>query len=132
MGAKMKIERELLTFLLKIKVQHNEIQKLLGVSKATLYKYLQKHPITEDEFNAINTDRDNLVGYFWQYIINNRVNYQQNANFRLPENNVQKQKVSQMNRIEKKSSSVKSVKEKTGLDELDIYMDKLQKDIVDG
>lgn len=106
----MKIERELLIFLSKISVPKNKICELLRVSRTSLFEYLKEYPITEDEFNSINTDRDNLVGYFWQYIINNRVNQQQNTNFRLPENSVQKKKASQMENVKQKSSSVKLVK----------------------
>lgn len=89
----MKIERELLIFLSKISVPKNKICELLRVSRTSLFEYLKEYPITEDEFNAINTDRDNLVGYFWQYIINNRVNQPQNTVFRQPENKVTQNKI---------------------------------------
>lgn len=89
----MKIERELLTFLLKIKMHHGKILELLGISKSSLYGYLKEYPITENELNSINTDSDNLVAYFWQYIINNRVNQPQSTVFRQPENNIAKKKI---------------------------------------
>lgn len=134
----MKIERELLIFLSKISVPKNKICELLRVSRTSLFEYLKEYPITEDEFNSINTDRDNLVGYFWQYIINNRVNHQQNTNFRLPENNIQKQKASQVNKVTQKSSSIKPVKKddelnerKNHFDELEAYQNRLRENIVD-
>ena len=83
-----RIRRELLVFLYKIDMRDRNICNLLGVSRTSLYTYLKENPITEDEFNSINTDRDNLIGYFWQYIINNRVNQPQNTNFRLPEKGI--------------------------------------------
>ena len=83
-----RIRRELLVFLRKIDMRDRNICNLLGVSRTSLYTYLKENPITEDEFNSINTDRDNLIGYFWQYIINNRVNQPQNTNFRLPEKGI--------------------------------------------
>ena len=135
----MKIERELLIFLSNMSVPKIKICELLGVSRTTLFEYLKDCPITEDELNSINMNRDNLIGYFWQYIINNRVNQLQNTNFRLPEKVVQKQKASQVNKVEKKSSSVQPdkkdseiVKKENRFDELNEYMDNLQKDIVDG
>ena len=84
-----RIRREFLVFLRKIDMRDRNICNLLGVSRTSLYTYLKENPITEDEFNSINTDRDNLVGYFWQYIINNRVNQSQNTNFRQPEKNIE-------------------------------------------
>ena len=81
----MVIRRELLIFLRKIDMRDRNISELLGVSKSSLYGYLKKYPITEDELNSINTDRDNLVGYFWQYIINNRIK----NSFRLPEKDIE-------------------------------------------
>ena len=135
----MKIERELLIFLSNMSVPKIKICELLGVSRTTLFEYLKDCPITEDELNSINMNRDNLIGYFWQYIINNRVNQLQNTNFRLPEKVVQKQKASQVNKVEKKSSSVQPdkkdseiVKKENRFDELNEYMNNLQKDIVDG
>ena len=80
-----RIRRELLVFLHKIDMRDRNICNLLGVSKSFLYGYLKKYPITEDELNSINTDRDNLIGYFWQYIINNRTE----NSFRLPEKNIE-------------------------------------------
>ena len=79
-----RIRRELLVFLRKIDMRDRNICNLLGVSRTSLYTYLKENPITEDEFNSINTDRDNLIGYFWQYIINNRTE----NSFRLPEKGI--------------------------------------------
>ncbi|MBR5941285.1 MAG: hypothetical protein IKZ88_08500 [Neisseriaceae bacterium] len=125
-------------FLRKIDVRDRNICNLLGVSKSFLYGYLKNYPITEEELNAINTQRDNLVAYFWQYIINNRVNQPQNINFRLPENNVQKQRISQVNKVVQKSLFVQPdkkddeiVKDKTGFDELEEYQNRLKENIVD-
>ena len=134
----MKIERELLVFLSNLRVPKIKICELLGISRTSLFEYLKDYPITETELKSINMDRDNLVGYFWQYIINNRVNHQQNANFRLPENSVQKEKISQVNKVIQKSSSIKPVKKddehterKNHFDELDKYQNRLRENIVD-
>ena len=106
----MKIERGLLIFLSNMSVPKIKICELLGVSRTTLFEYLKDCPITEDELNSINMNRDNLIGYFWQYIINNRVNQPQNTNFRLPENKVKNKNINQAEKVKPKTIETKSSK----------------------
>ncbi|MBQ9258409.1 MAG: hypothetical protein IJ187_00970 [Neisseriaceae bacterium] len=115
----MKIERKILVFLLKIEVSKRKIAEFLGVSRTTLYEYLRNNPITQDEFNAICTDREKLIGYFWKYLIDN----DENTLFRLPENIVNQKNNIQSVKEKAKTATLKSSKKSDEIQNTDEIKD---------
>lgn len=66
----MKINRDLLTLLLVLDMRDRKISEFLGVSKTTLYNYLQKYPVSDEEKKVFLMDMSFYLGHFWQIILN--------------------------------------------------------------
>ena len=138
MKTEHKINRKFLIYLLFLGVQKQKIADLLFVSRKSLFTYLQNFPISETEFQNMDFDRESLELIAMNCFDENSENTPIQKSFRLPENNVQKQRISQVNKVDKKSLSVQPdkkddeiVKDKTGLDELEEYQNRLKENIVD-
>ena len=139
MKTELKINRKFLIFLMYLEVSKRKIADLFQISTRSLYTYLQNFPISETEFQNMDFDRESLELIAMNCFDENSENTPIQKSFRLPENNVQKQRISQVNKVDKKSLSVQPdkkdseiVKKENRFDELNEYMNNLQKDIVDG
>ena len=139
MKTEHKINRKFLIYLLFLGVQKQKIADLLFVSRKSLFTYLQNFPISETEFQNMDFDRESLELIAMNCFDENSENTPIQKSFRLPENNIQKQKASQVNKVTQKSSSIKPVKKddelnerKNHFDELEEYQNRLKENIVDG
>ena len=128
-----KIDKKILLGLLKIGVSKYKIADILGISRMSIYRYMNQANFQKEEINKVKIDWEK----FKECVIYDDNNNLQ-LHFRLPENKINKQKISQVNKVEQKSSFIKSVKkddeivkDKTGFDELEEYQNRLKENIVD-
>lgn len=138
MKTELKINRKFLIFLLSLEVSKRKIAELFGVSTRSLFTYLQSFPVSERELAALQFDRESLEEVAMNCFDENSENTPIQKSFRLPENNIQKQKASQVSKVTQKSSSIKPVKKddelierKNHFDELEKYQNRLKENIVD-
>ncbi|MBQ9682016.1 MAG: hypothetical protein IJV35_01945 [Neisseriaceae bacterium] len=95
----MKIQRDLIVFLVTIDIRDRKICELLGISKTTLYNYLKKSPISDEEKKIFSMDSGFYIGHFWEMILKIKsvqsetkseyINNTIQQSFRLPENKVE-------------------------------------------
>ena len=138
MKTEVKINRKFLIFLMYLEVSKRKIADLFQISTRSLYTYLQNFPISETEFQNMDFDRESLELIAMNCFDENSENTPIQKSFRLPENNVQKQKGIQVNKVDKKSSSIQPdkkndeiIKEENRFDELNEYQNRLKENIVE-
>lgn len=138
MRVEQKINRRFLIYLLWLEVSKRKIAEIFSISERSIFTYLKNFPVSEDEFHSMTFDRESLEEVAMNCFDENSENMPIQKSFRLPENNVQKEKISQVSKVTQKSSSIKPVKKddelierKNHFDELEAYQNRLRENIVD-
>lgn len=118
-----KINRKFLIFLLSLEVKKEVIARLISVSRKTLFTYLKNFPVSENEFAALQFDRESLEQFAMNCFTGKIENVAIQQSFSLPENIVNQKNNIQSVKEKAKIATLKSSKKSDEIQNTDEIKD---------